>query len=355
MRRETKKHDGFGAVRASVIDEIRERPSAFAPSYCRRSCVYQILRFLSSTFSCVLLKALRVTQTSSAALTQGGAEFARPSWRAVSWIGALLLLCYAPILYRLVLNWTSDQDMGHGFFVPLVAGYVVWRRRRRLSELPAEPNAWGLLIVIAAALLTLAATLGAELFTARLSFVFALAGTVLYLAGMPWLKALSFPLALLLFMIPIPQIIYARLTLGLQLLASELAEGLITISGIPVIRSGNVLELPHQTLNVVEACSGIRSLISLSFLSLVYAYFTDNRVWMRWALLLATVPIAIAANAIRVAITGLLTQVDTLLAQGIYHEVEGYLVFVIALLALILTHRFLGTLSQRFQGALSSG
>ena len=263
------------------------------------------------------------------------------------WIGALLLLCYAPILYRLVLNWATDQDMGHGFFVPLVAGYIVWQRRFFLSDLPRQPNIWGLFLVIAAGLIALAATLGAELFTARLAFVLALTGIVWYLGGTQWLKALSFPLLLLLFMIPIPQIIYARLTLNLQLLASELAETLITISGIPVIRSGNILELPHQTLNVVEACSGIRSLISLSFLSLIYAYFTDKRVWMRWALLAATVPIAIAANAIRVAITGLLTQVDTMLAQGIYHEIEGYLVFVIALLALIFTHRLFSWVAYR--------
>jgi exosortase len=179
-------------------------------------------------------------------------------------------------------------------------------------------------------------------------------GSILYLGGTRWVKALAFPLALLLFMIPIPQIIYARLTLSLQLLASQLAEALITISGIPVIRTGNVLELPHQTLNVVEACSGIRSLISLSFLALIYAYFMDRRIWMRWALLAATVPIAIAANAIRVAITGLLTQVNTMLAQGIYHEIEGYLVFVIALGTLILVHRLLSKVARRAPAYLES-
>jgi exosortase len=271
----------------------------------------------------------------------------RPSWRAAAWIGVLLLVCYGPILYRLVLNWTTDQDMGHGFFVPLVSGFIIWQRRDVLKQIPKDPNIWGLAIVVVAGLQALAATLGAELFTARLAFVFALTGSVLYLGGTRWLKALAFPLILLLFMIPIPQIIYAHLTLSLQLLASHLAEALITLSGIPVIRTGNVLELPHQTLNIVEACSGIRSLISLSFLSLIYAYFTDRRVWMRWALLAATVPIAIAANAIRVAVTGLLTQVDTMLAQGIYHEIEGYLVFVIALVALVLTHRLFSFLANR--------
>jgi exosortase len=290
---------------------------------------------------------LQDTQTSSSASTRAGLEFVRPSWRAAAWIGVLLLVCYGPILYRLVLNWTTDQDMGHGFFVPLVSGFIIWQRRDVLKQIPKDPNIWGLAIVVVAGLQALAATLGAELFTARLAFVFALTGSVLYLGGTRWLKALAFPLILLLFMIPIPQIIYARLTLSLQLLASHLAEALITLSGIPVIRTGNVLELPHQTLNIVEACSGIRSLISLSFLSLIYAYFTDRRVWMRWALLAATVPIAIAANAIRVAVTGLLTQVDTMLAQGIYHEIEGYLVFVIALVALVLTHRLFSFLANR--------
>jgi exosortase len=125
------------------------------------------------------------------------------------------------------------------------------------------------------------------------------------------------------------------------MLASELAEAMIGWMGIPVIRTGNLLELPSQTLNVVDACSGIRSLLSLSFLSLVYAYFADKRTWMRWTLLIATVPIAIGANAVRVALTGLLSEINKDLAGGFYHEVEGYLVFVVALSALLLTHRLI--------------
>ena len=273
---------------------------------------------------------------------------ASPSWRTVAWFGALLIVCYAPILYRLVWQWATNEDMGHGFFVPVVAGFIVWQRRRKLAEIPREPNVWGLVLVIYASLQALAATLGAELFTARIAFILAVTGTVLYLGGKAWVKALSFPLLLLLFMVPIPQILYARLTLSLQFLASQLAEGLITLVGIPVIRTGNLLELPHDTLNVVEACSGIRSLISLTFLSLVYAYFTDKRVWMRWALLGATIPIAIFANAIRVAITGMLTEVNTQLARGLFHEIEGYIVFIIALISLVLVHRIFSAGAARF-------
>ncbi len=273
------------------------------------------------------------------------------SWTAVAWFGSLLILCYAPILYRLVHQWATDEDMGYGFFVPVLAGYIAWRRRDILLATPRRTNNWGLVIVVFAALQSIAATLGAELFTARLAFVVALFGVVLYLGGKAWVKALLFPLLLLLFMIPIPQILYARLTLNLQMLASQLGETLIGWMGIPVFRTGNILELPSQSLDVVEACSGIRSLMSLTFLSLIYAYFTDNRIWMRWALLIATIPIAIVANGARVAITGLMSEINTNLAKGAYHEMEGYIVFIVALGALVVLHRLISFTVNKFRKA----
>ena len=275
----------------------------------------------------------------------------RLSWVSIAWFGGLLILCYAPILYRMGVQWATDENMGHGFFVPLVAGYIAWKRRDQLLAAPRQPSLWGLGLVIWAGAQALAATLGAELFTARLAFVTALFGIVLFIGGKAWLRILLFPLLLLLFMIPIPQILYARLTLSLQMLASELGEILISAMGIPVIRTGNLLQLPSQTLDIADACSGIRSLLSLGFLSLVYAYFSDKRSWMRWALLIATVPIAIGANAIRVTVTGLLSEVNTELAQGAYHEMEGYIVFIVALVALVLTHRAISFAVKRFHRA----
>jgi exosortase len=272
-------------------------------------------------------------------------------WQPVAWFGALLIICYAPILYRMCVQWATDENMGHGFFVPLVAGFVAWQRRDALLSIPRKPNGWGLFLVVFAACEALVATLGAELFTARLAFVIALVGVILYLGGTRWVKALAFPLFLLLFMIPIPAIIYAQLTLRLQTLASQLGEVLITAMGIPVLRAGNTLQLPSQTLDIAEACSGIRSLLSLGFLSLVYAYFADKRVWMRWALLAATVPIAIGANGIRVAVTGALSQINTELATGMYHETEGYIVFVVALIALIATHKVISIAVKRMDKA----
>ena len=140
-------------------------------------------------------------------------------------------------------------------------------------------------------------------------------------------------------MVPIPAIIYGQITLPLQLIASNLAERALSLMGIPVLRDGNILELPRQSLSVVEACSGIRSLLSLSFLSLVYAYFFDAKVWMRWVLLILTVPIAILANAARVTLTGLIGEYKMEWSHGIYHSISGWIVFMLALAMLVAVHR----------------
>jgi exosortase len=151
-------------------------------------------------------------------------------------------------------------------------------------------------------------------------------------------------------MIPIPAMIYARITLPLQLFASRVAETVLSLFGIPVLRDGNVLELASQRLSVVEACSGIRSLLSLSFLSLVYAYFFDSKQWMRWALLAATVPIAIAANSARVTLTGLLSEYRADLAQGFFHTAEGWVLFIVALAMLIVVHRLINWIYGIYRG-----
>lgn len=262
-----------------------------------------------------------------------------PGWRAVAWFGGLLLLCYAPVLSRLVRQWIDDPDMGHGVFVPCVSGYIIWRRRAELARMQPAPNWWGLGLVVWGALQLFVATLGAELFLARTAFLVSLAGVILMLAGVQALRLLAFPLLLLCFMIPIPAIIYNQITFPLQLLASRLAESWLVLTGLPVLREGNILELPSRSLNVVEACSGVRSLLSLSFLSLVFAYFFDNKVWMRPVLLAASVPIAVAANAGRVALTGLVGEWRPELAEGFFHEASGWIIFILALIMLIVFHR----------------
>lgn len=264
----------------------------------------------------------------------------------VVWYGILLILCYFPILTLLVQQWSNDEDMGHGFFVPVIAGYIAWQYREQLMEIDSPPNYLGLALVVYAAFQAWIGSLGAELFLARTAFVEAIVGTVLFLGGWKAIRILFFPLALLAFMIPIPAVIYNQITFPLQLFASRVAADLLDLIGIPVLREGNVLELPSQKLSVVEACSGIRSLLSLTFLSLVYAYFFDSKPWMKWALLAATIPIAIAANAFRVTVTGIMSEINTELAHGFMHTAQGWVIFMIALVILVGAHQLINAIHK---------
>jgi exosortase len=262
-------------------------------------------------------------------------------WTSIAWFGLLLLACYAPVLRALVRQWDHDPDMGHGFFVPLIALFIVWQRRDELMAITPKPNWWGLVLVVWGAMQLITATLGAELFTARLSFLITLIGMILTLGGTFMLKKLAFPIFLLFFMVPIPAVIYSAATFKLQILASKLADDALTLLSIPVLREGNVLELPNQKLSVVEACSGIRSLLSLTFLSLVYGYFFERKTWIRVVLFISTIPIAIVANGSRVTITGIMTQIKAELAEGFFHEAQGWVIFMVALVILIVWHQML--------------
>ncbi len=263
------------------------------------------------------------------------------SWVTIAWVSALLGVCYAPVLLALVSQWYNDEDMGHGFFVPLIAAYIVWLKRDEIRGRIPHPNWFGLVIVLWAAFQLYIATLGAELFLARTSFVISIIGVVLLLGGTDYLKIFRFPLFLLFFMVPIPAVIYNQITFPLQLRASEIAESAIGLLGIPIIREGNVLELANQKLNVVEACSGIRSLLTLTFFSLVYGYFSEKRTWIRVVLFFATIPIAIIANAGRVTLTGIIAQFKPELAEGLFHEAQGWVIFMVAMTIMIGVHQLL--------------
>jgi exosortase len=204
-----------------------------------------------------------------------------------------------------------------------------------------RPNWWGLILVLAGALQLIVATLGVELFLARTAFIITVIGLVWTLGGTAILKKLAFPLFLLFFMVPIPAILYNRITFPLQLLASRLADDALTVLGVPVLREGNILTLPSGSLSVVEACSGIRSLLSLTFLSLVYGYFFEKKSWVRLALFLSTIPIAIIANGSRVTVTGIMSQIKPELAEGLFHESTGWVIFMVALAILILFHQII--------------
>jgi len=270
-------------------------------------------------------------------------------WTLLGFFAVLLGAIYASVLWEMAVEWYTDDDMSHGFFVPVVAGWVIWEMRDQLRALTPQPSRWGLVLMAWGALQLFAGELGAEMFVTRTAFLVSLVGLILAIGGAPYVRALAFPLFLLLFMIRIPAIIFKQVTFPLQLFASQVAEGLLTLAGIPVLREGNILELASQRLSVVEACSGIRSLLSLSFLALVYAHFFDRKRWMRWALLAATAPIAVAANALRVAVTGIVSEINIEWSQGFYHTMEGFVMFAMAVAILLAVHQLINRIHRAWR------
>jgi exosortase len=243
-----------------------------------------------------------------------------------------LITCYASTLRGMFEQWRTDEDMSHGFLVPVVILWVIWRERTRWRALPIEPSRWGLAFLASAAALHFAGALGVGLFAGSLAFLLSVAGAVLCLGGFGWLRALAFPFGLGLFMLPKLAIVYNQGTLPLQMLASRTAAGILTTAGIGVIREGNILDVGGHRVAVVEACNGIRYLLSLGFMAVVFGYLADSKTWMRLALLVAAVPVAILANGVRVAAAGWLPSLEA----GFPHAVSGWIIFVLCLATLML-------------------
>ena len=268
------------------------------------------------------------------------------------WRGCLICLAlgwlYFEVLRRLTSDWYNDENYSHGLLVPFIAGYALWQNREGLRATPLNPRTWiGGGLVIVAVLLLWAGTVGAEMFITRISFLFAIISLVLYFGGTDWLKRMFFPLLLLLLAIPIPMLIFNRIAFPLQLIASDYAARVINLIGIPAFREGNVIELAQMKLEVVEACSGIRSLMSLATLAVTYAYFAEAKWWRRIALVISVIPIAIVTNAARVTITGIMAHYrGEEAAQGFQHAFSGWLMFIVAMLLLLVIAQALRLISK---------
>lgn len=260
-------------------------------------------------------------------------------WLQAGAIILLLAFIYYSIVARLVMNWWDDPNFSHGFFVPMFSGFVLWLDRKRLAATPVKPSWAGLVVILGALGLLILGVLGAELFLSRTSLIFLLAGLVIYFFGWAQFRAILFPWACLFLMIPIPAIIFNQITFPMQLLASRFASNVLSLLGVPVLREGNVLTLPAMSLEVAQACSGIRSLMSLGTLAVIYGYFLEPRVSWRIFLAVASAPIAILANGLRVVGTGLLVHYwDPEMAEGFFHEFTGWIIFVISLFLLFALH-----------------
>jgi len=289
----------------------------------------------------------------SAIRTQFTTQILPASWKSRSWVVwftillSLLVLLYASVLKLLVAQWWTDPNYGHGFFVPLFSGYILWHQRERWTKSEIEPSNFGLLVMLGAVALLFIGSLGAELFTSRFSLLVLIAGIILFLAGWKMLRAVVFPLAFLIFMIPIPVIIYNQITFPLQLIASRLATVWLELVGVPVLRDGNVLVLSNFSLEVAEACSGIRSLMSLIALAVAYGHLAEPRRWVRYALVVLMVPSAIVTNAMRIMGAGVLAhKFGPQAAEGFLHQFSGWVVFLATLVLIFLSHWILRHVAQ---------
>jgi exosortase len=266
---------------------------------------------------------------------RGGASLVQ-HLRAFGWQGALLTAVvvglYFPVLVRLVQQWYDDGDYSHGFLVPLLSAYLIWQRRDKLAEVVRKPSNTGLLVVLFSLSLLFLGSLGAELFLTRISIVLTICGLIVYFSGWRLLRAMAFPIAFLLFAIPIPVLIYNEIVFPLQFIASRFATSVLeTLNLFPIMREGNVLIMPGMRLEVVEACSGIRSLMSLLALAAGYGYLAEKSVPVRWFLFLMMIPLAIVSNGTRVMITALMTNyIGPKAAEGFMHEFSGWVIFVVA-------------------------
>ncbi len=258
-------------------------------------------------------------------------------------IAVLAAGVYFRVLAKLVFDWWQIPDFSHGFLVPPFAAYVLWKKRDRLASTRMAPSWSGVVVVLAGLVLLLLGVYGAELFLSRVSLIVVLAGLALGFGGSKLLAEMRFALLVLLLAIPIPAIVYTQITFPLQILASRLASAMLPLFGVPVLRDGNIIRLPAMSLEVAEACSGIRSLMSLLTLAIFYGDFLDRSRWRRTTLALASAPIAIAANAVRIVGTGLAVQYwDPDQAMGFFHEFSGWVIFLVSLACLMAFDRALG-------------
>jgi exosortase len=271
----------------------------------------------------------------------------REIWSAAA-LALVLGLVYFGVVRDLFIDWWRSEDYSYGLLLPFALAYLIYEKRREIRALPVSPSLLGLVLIVGSQLINLVGFLGAEFFLQRTSLVVLLAGIILFVYGWAHLREAAFALTLMLLTIPLPALIFNQIALPLQLLASSISETVLQWLHIPVLREGNVLQMANMTMSVAEACSGIRSLMSMITLSVVIAYLLPLRWGWRSLFIASSVPIAIAANCFRVAGTGVLSHhYGQKAAEGFFHTFSGWLIFVVAFIALSAEAWLLLRLNQR--------
>ncbi len=248
----------------------------------------------------------------------------------------LLAVVYATVVPDMAAQWSDDPNYSHGFLVPLIAGYFVYQKWPELRRTPIRPSRLGLAMILASLALLVVGIAGTEYFTMRSSLIFLLAGIVLYWFGRQVLKVLALPIGFLLFMVPLPYIVYDAIAFPLKLFITKVSVFVLKATGIIVWREGNIIMFPQTVLEVADACSGLRSLMSLLALSVAFAFFSQQTNLKRTLLVLSAIPIAIITNMLRVIVTGFLAQYyGRAAAEGFFHEFAGMAVFAMAMVLLV--------------------
>ncbi len=265
-------------------------------------------------------------------------------------LAVLLVIAFWPILTSIYGSWFDENAyMEHGILVMPAAAYMAWTRKDRLATLPRRPSGWGVLLLLAGALQALLGLAAQWIWVARMSFLVSLVGYIAAVFGWRMIAELRYPLCTLVLMITPPTFIFERLTLSLQLLASRLGEFFLEAMGYSVLREGNVLEMVGIKLSVEEACSGIRSLVAIFFMCVLYNYFFVPGRSMKTLLLVMAIPIAILGNAVRIVATGVVSQYDPALVRGAAHEALGYVTVLAAALGVVALHLMLQSICNAWQ------
>jgi len=255
---------------------------------------------------------------------------------------AALTGLYLPVLISMAKDWSTNDNYSHGFFIPLISGYMVYSMKEELQQLSIRPANWGIFFVLAGLGQLYVARLGSEYFLQRTSLILVLIGMALFLWGKAATRKLLLPFCYLIFMVPLPAIIWNKIAFPMQLFSSALTETIVRLLGIPIFREGNVLHLAQTTLEVVDACSGLRSLTTMFALAAALAWYTDFTLWKKWALFFMAAPVAIFANIVRLTSTaGLASVYGEKVAQGFLHDFSGLFTFVFGLGLLIFINKLL--------------
>jgi exosortase D (VPLPA-CTERM-specific) len=267
--------------------------------------------------------------------------------KPVSWIkfglyGLLLLGIYYSTLTKLITKDWEREAYSYCWLILPVVFFLIWIKRDELTSLPSEPSWAGLIPVSVGIVFFWLGELGGEFFTQYISLWLMLVGICLLHLGWQKLKIIGFALFFMLTMFPVPQFINTKIMLQLRLISSQLGVAFIQLFGLPAYREGNIIDLGFTQLQVVDACSGLHSLISLVVLCLLLVYFFKDHIWKRGVLLVSSIPLAIFTNSMRIAMTGILYKYfGAGVAEGFFHGFSGWLIFVICIPVLLIEMKIL--------------